>query len=204
MKGRGRRERAPADNVAREIAEALCHVPDLSRCEEIRLDRHELEDPGIPFRVVLEDAVRAWRDPVSKHIVATSIPAVDSLVAHLAILRAHLPWKLRGDEIRFMRRVLEMSAKDFAKALGIKPETLSRCENGRQPLGEQTERLMRLYVVERLKDRAPGALIVPRDILEMGLRSVPEEPLSFACRAIYVQSSVGQPLRESWKLSEAA
>ena len=204
MSGPSRAREMDADEVSREIAQAMAAAPDLARCKEEVLARYEIADPGIPFRVTIENAVRAWRDPESGRIVATSIPAFEELVAQLAIFRAHLPWKLRGDEIRFLRRVLDKSGKDFAKAIGLKPETLSRCEHGRQPLGEQTERLLRLYVVEMLQDRAPAALICRRDILQMGLRSRPDKPLAFTCRGIRLKLAPEQPGHDAWELSEAA
>ncbi len=196
----------PAD-ARDEIEEAMATLPDLSACERITLPEYRLEDPGIPFRVVLKNAVRVWRDPKTGEQAAISIPAFESLLAVLAIVRVHQPCRLTGPEIRFLRRAMETSAHALAEALHLKPETVSRCENGRQKLGEHSERLLRLLVVERLRERAPGTPIVRRDIIEMGLRQAPSEPLSFECEALRVKDKdrPEAPATESWEtLPDAA
>jgi transcriptional regulator with XRE-family HTH domain len=50
-------------------------------------------------------------------------------------------------EIRFLRRQLGLSGIDLATHLGATPESVSRWEHGRTPMGVTTDRLLRLMVV---------------------------------------------------------
>lgn len=51
---------------------------------------------------------------------------------------------LSGEELRFLRGSTGLLARDFAAALGVSPEHLSRAENDHRPLGETAERLVRV------------------------------------------------------------
>lgn len=58
--------------------------------------------------------------------------------------------RLTGQEIRFLRKELELKAIDFAKVLGITAENLSRIENGKKAAGASLDRLIRsLYILEQ-------------------------------------------------------
>ncbi|MGE0824204.1 MAG: helix-turn-helix domain-containing protein [Candidatus Binatia bacterium] len=75
---------------------------------------------------------------------APAIPRIEEL--HRAIARAliHKPGVLNGEEIRFLRKHAGFPAQKFAALLGIRPEHLSRVENGRTAsLGTPTDRLAR-------------------------------------------------------------
>lgn len=76
---------------------------------------------------------------------AAEIPALKQLLQLLARDLIHRPVALSGDEIRFLRKRLGKKQTDFADALGIEPETLSRIETGSQRAGERTDKLIRLY-----------------------------------------------------------
>lgn len=72
--------------------------------------------------------------------------------------------RLTGAEIRFLRKHLGWSGEDFANVMGVRPESVSRWENEREPMGATSERLLRLmalrlrpvesYPNERLADVA--------------------------------------------------
>jgi transcriptional regulator with XRE-family HTH domain len=51
---------------------------------------------------------------------------------------------LSKEEIRFLRKRLGRKANEFAKELGIEPEHLSRLENGKNPVPEPLDKLIRL------------------------------------------------------------
>jgi DNA-binding transcriptional regulator YiaG len=59
---------------------------------------------------------------------------------------------LSGAEIKFLRKRLGQKATDFAKQIGLEPETLSRIENDHLPASERTEKLIRLYYTLASKD----------------------------------------------------
>lgn len=100
------------------------------------------------------------------------IPDLPGLLAAVAVYRVNASEKLRGQEIKFLRKVMEISAKDFADALGVSQETVSRWENGKIPMGPANERLLRLLVAFRLKVAAPGVPCDPEQISGMKINPV--------------------------------
>ncbi|GAK33964.1 putative zinc finger/helix-turn-helix protein, YgiT family [alpha proteobacterium Q-1] len=143
--------------------------------KETILDQHDLDDSGIPYRITLQNAVIAEIDEESGEIVSTEIPAFDSLMASIALRRCHRAEKLCGEDLRFLRRVLGITAKDFAHEINIEVATLSRWETARQTIGEAQERLIRLFIVEILKDQAPAIPIDRKCIMQIGLKATPAD-----------------------------
>jgi putative zinc finger/helix-turn-helix YgiT family protein len=68
---------------------------------------------------------------------------------HRGIARCLVDKKARliGEEIRFLRKVLGWSGTDFAKHIKVTPETVSRWENGRDPIGPTADVALRMFVV---------------------------------------------------------
>src|SRR4051794_15399774 len=56
----------------------------------------------------------------------TEIPDLRGLVRTVAMARALLPVQLTGTDILFMRRALDMTQSQFAKAMELTLETVSR------------------------------------------------------------------------------
>lgn len=77
--------------------------------------------------------------------VIPEIPAIKSLLQLIARDLIEKPTALTGEEIRFLRKRLGKKQIDVAHDMGVEPETLSRCENGKQKLGESNDKFMRLY-----------------------------------------------------------
>ena len=90
------------------------------------------------------------------------IPAVEQLHALLTSLVIRKPAKLTGPEIRFLRKELGMSAKTFAKRLGMTDVHLSRIETGIRPILSTTNLLVRLTVAWELTKR--HAIEFPSDL----------------------------------------
>jgi putative zinc finger/helix-turn-helix YgiT family protein len=85
------------------------------------------------------------------------IPNVNDLMAALAWHIATQKYRLDGEEIRFLRKYLKMSAKEFARLIGVDNTTLSKWENDSDGIGQSSERLVRsmaLALGEGLKERA--------------------------------------------------
>ncbi len=55
--------------------------------------------------------------------------------------------KLLPEEIRFLRTHLGFSGVDFAKKIGVTPETVSRWEKGSVKMSETTEKLLRVLII---------------------------------------------------------
>src|SRR5580658_3051443 len=54
---------------------------------------------------------------------------------------------LTGHEVRFLRKYVGKSAKEFCLGIGVEPETLSRWENSQSPIGTTSERLVRVLIM---------------------------------------------------------
>jgi putative zinc finger/helix-turn-helix YgiT family protein len=71
------------------------------------------------------------------------IPSMNRLMQVLAAAVAGKPCKLKGDEIRFLRKYLKMTGEEFAAVLGTDKSTVSKWETNEQSLGERADRLIR-------------------------------------------------------------
>ena len=89
---------------------------------------------------------------------AVELPKLDELMAAAAVMRCLMPERLRGHEVRAMRKILRMTLADLANSLDEKTavETVSRWESEAQPMGGYAEKVLRLFICSKLKDRAPG------------------------------------------------
>jgi DNA-binding transcriptional regulator YiaG len=76
---------------------------------------------------------------------------------HHAIARAIIVkrQRLMPSEIRYLRKQLRMSGVELATHVGATPESVSRWEHGRTPMGVTSDRLLRLMVVVALGGAYP-------------------------------------------------
>ncbi len=102
---------------------------------------------GIPVLLV---GVQVSRCPNCGNF-EVAIPNMEGLhekIADVVILR---PSRLTGAEVRFLRTFLGWSGRDFARKLGVRPETVSKWENGKRPMSRSNESLLRLWAATGLK-----------------------------------------------------
>lgn len=123
------------------------------------LERYEETGLGLPYPVVLIDAAVEHTDEAG-NVLGVSILNLEGLAAAVAVARAFHPVELDGREVRFMRKVLGMSATDFAENLKMDPATLSRWENNKQTVGQWADSQARLGTVailaQRMSDLKPN------------------------------------------------
>jgi DNA-binding transcriptional regulator YiaG len=74
------------------------------------------------------------------------IPAVEQLHELLTNMILRKPAPLTGKEVRFLRKELGLSAKEFASRIALAPVHLSRIETGGRPVLRRMDLLIRLYV----------------------------------------------------------
>ncbi len=86
----------------------------------------------------------------------TTITDPEGLICAAAVTRIKVSVKLTGRDIRFLRQALDCTGRELATKLGVTPETVSRWENSREPIGLTSEKLLRLSVGLELSRRAPG------------------------------------------------
>jgi transcriptional regulator with XRE-family HTH domain len=99
------------------------------------------------------------------------IPDLPGLITAVALTRVKLPFKLNPKEIRFVRKVTELSAKEMADLLKVTPETLSRWENEKMPMAEQAEVFFRLISIALLSDKAEAVDPEMEKVVKMEIKS---------------------------------
>jgi len=75
------------------------------------------------------------------------LPRLNRLMRVLALSLVNKPYRLRGEEIRFLRKYLGKTGADFARLIHVDKTTLSKWENNEDRVGDQSERLIRLLVL---------------------------------------------------------
>lgn len=118
----------------------LCEGPTKTKREKA----YRYAESGLPS-VILENAVEVTTCTKCGETY-TGIPAIEGLHRAIAAGLIRKKRRLAPEEIRFLRKSLGWSGVDFAKRMGTKPETVSRWENGKAPMGAQADRLVRLLV----------------------------------------------------------
>ena len=105
---------------------------------------------GLPHITLTGVEVRRCSECGEHEVV---IPKIEQL--HQAIAEAVIAKKARlaAAEVRFLRKHLGWSGADFARHMGVTPETVSRWENDREPIGPVADRLLRLMVVTKAPKR---------------------------------------------------
>lgn len=84
------------------------------------------------------------------HEEEITIPNMEELHQLLAEKIATQINKLQPEEIRFLRTHLGFSGVDFAHAVGVSPETVSRWEKGTVNMKEASERFLRVLILSKV------------------------------------------------------
>ena len=114
-------------------------------------------------------------------VLRTDIPDMPGLIAAVSVGRAKERIKLTGQEIRFLRKAVGLTAKELARDLDVSEETVSRWENGHLAIGNSVERILRWKVCNALQERAPAIEWDDDEILtRMEIIPVSTEPLVMA------------------------
>jgi DNA-binding transcriptional regulator YiaG len=104
---------------------------------------------GAPFGVILFNSVRQKKRVDNDEVLETSIPNMSGLLKEVAVARALYPRKFSPDEIRFVRKAVNVKASELAKLLGVSAEHLSRCEHGERVLSASAEKLLRVIILKK-------------------------------------------------------
>lgn len=132
-------------------------------------------DLGVPVRLI---------DAVSEDAEGIEIPRLETLLASVAVARVLEPLQLAGEEIRFLRHVLDYTGSEFADAIDLSDKTVvSRWENGKTRPGGYTEKVIRQLVLNLLGRHAPGITVGENAIPGMKIRPRDEAlPMDFVFR----------------------
>jgi len=93
------------------------------------------------------------------------IPRLDELMRTLAFAVISQPYRLQGEDVRFLRKYLKMTQAEFASYLEIDKTNLSKWENNDDRIGEQSDRLIRsisLALGDGLKEAHGGNCALPQ------------------------------------------
>lgn len=120
-----------------------------SRVKTRALTDKDLSELGIPVRVSNGASIVKCEKCGEEDAL---IASMNELIAAAAISLAFAPYKLNSDEVLFCRKAMGFTGKKLAKILDVKPETVSRWENGKQPIADSTEKLFRQHVVLALRE----------------------------------------------------
>jgi transcriptional regulator with XRE-family HTH domain len=83
---------------------------------------------------------------------APLLSKIGNLMQVIATALVLKPSQLTGKEIRFLRKYIGFTGEQFGKKLGLTKEHVSRIENGKHPVGPQTDRLVRYLAVSANPD----------------------------------------------------
>ena len=103
-------------------------------------------ESGLPGVVLLGVEVSRCQKCGAEEVAIPRIEELHRLMAQAVIRRPH---RLTSAEIKYLRKWLGWSGVDFARHMGTTPETVSRWEQGRVPMGPQADRLLRLMITTR-------------------------------------------------------
>ena len=136
------------------------------------------------------------------------IPDVPGLIACVAVYRATMPWRLQGFEIKFLRKAMDISAKQFAELLEVQQETVSRWENDKWPMGPANEKLLRLLTAQTLASRAPGVQHSAETIAQLKISAVQDvtqvpPPITLYYAEVLLNRSAPEP-EGVWRERKAA
>lgn len=111
---------------------------------ESRRENYHYTASGLPH-VTLQH-VEVSRCPACGE-TEVAIPHIEALHRAIANVLVRKPARLAPEEIRYLRKYLGWSGVDFAAHMGVRPETVSRWEQSKDPIGPIADRLLRLLVV---------------------------------------------------------
>ncbi len=113
---------------------------------------YRFDEMGVPVELqnieVIECAHCGNVDPI--------IPNMDGLMKVLALAILCNPCKLNGQEIRYLRKYVNKSAREFSRYLNLTVSHLSKLENDRYEITPRLDKLVRLIVGNLDPDLAEG------------------------------------------------
>ena len=107
-------------------------------------ENHKYTACGLDYVTLVNIEVRHCKECGGSEVV---IPKIEELHRVIARIVAKSPSRLRGCDIRFLRKYLGLSGVDAASALSVGAAWMSRCENDKVPISPGAERFLRLMVM---------------------------------------------------------
>lgn len=149
----------------------VCTECGSNRMKSVLLPEYETEIGEIKVRLlgaVTREVCENCED------ATVEIPDLERLIKMVAVMRALLPFRLSGADVRLMRQSLNMNGRQFAEAMELQPETVSRWERGERGIGGYSEKLLRHNVCALLHREMPELEYDPADITMMDILETEE------------------------------
>jgi DNA-binding transcriptional regulator YiaG len=114
------------------------------------------------------------------------IRGLDEVLRTIAFALVSKPYRLAGEEIRYLRKYAEISSEQFARLLHVDRTTLSKWENNDDPVGAQSDLAIRMLVMaldDKLKSKLSGVVREQFEKIQFTLRKdkkhkfIPERPI---------------------------
>ncbi len=103
-------------------------------------DKHHYTECGLDY-VFLESIDVCKCSCGEKFVIIPAMPQLHSLIGLTLIKKKAL---LNGQEIRFLRKNMGLTAIKLSKIIGVENATISRWENGKQTITKPHDRLLKL------------------------------------------------------------
>jgi putative zinc finger/helix-turn-helix YgiT family protein len=110
---------------------------------DTKIGPHNYSECGLANVILVNVEMSRCRDCGETEVAILNVEGLHRAMAH-AIIRKRA--RLVSQEIRFLRKYLGWSGVDFARHIGVAPETVSRWEQGTNPMGPTADRALRLMV----------------------------------------------------------
>lgn len=109
-----------------------------------RIVEHRYVESGLKNVILKNIEMFICRECGEEEIGFPNLQQLHNLISNVI---ASQEQRLLPEEIRFLRSHLGFSGSDFAKAIGVTPETVSRWENGHEEMKISHERLLRILIL---------------------------------------------------------
>lgn len=146
------------------------------RAGSVQVALYHYDTLGAPFKVLLKNGVTVSVDEkTGEQIVAVT----DTIGLINAVVRARVshPLKLNGAELKFIRKSIGVKAVSIAKMLDMSPEHYSRCEGGKQPMSNQSEKVLRMFSYVATLCPDPETELLGRDKISEEKCELPEDAM---------------------------
>jgi DNA-binding transcriptional regulator YiaG len=80
------------------------------------------------------------------------LPALDHLLQIIALALVNKPYRLAGEEVRFLRKYLKLTEDKLSRLLHVDKTTLSKWENNDDPVGTQSDLAIRMITMSLDKE----------------------------------------------------
>src|SRR5215469_3545904 len=101
------------------------------------------------------------------------IRGMEEVVRTIALAVVSKPYRLAGEEIRYLRKYVEMTSDQFSRLLHVDRSTLSKWENNEDPVGAQSDLAIRMLVMsldDALRDKLSAVVREQFEKIHFGLR----------------------------------